>query len=679
MDAVDNLEVQKYSFISLVGKQILATLNGLLFIKSNKIDVSTLHVLCTNEVQNEIAGIKEFCEKESMNLEVHKISTMLSSDVKNNEDSAEEIAEIISAIHNDEGDKILYNINGGLNYLNIAVLLKIIQFNPVLFQVVNDGVITTDTLNSESYYHVIKELLSPNDILEKQGISFNSYQNNKDTFGKWCVQNKIKLPDNILKNAEINGVKFDFIWNKDNNILSFLVDARNEFLPESNAAKLAKIRKIISFAQTKDLMNNLFDRDIFVVVDDINMRDHLQQEGGEKIKIIFVSKYREKVEKLKKELVTYFAPTKIHTQQRIIPKNKKQEQVQDDTLVISVGTDPNSTLISLFTHKPKNLILYCTQDLQQISEQIRTIALNSGVETVKILYCNVSGFDICDNIINNDESKNVSVNISPGTKGQGTHLAIWAIKNHASIWAIEPKKEICQRIDSGHGEIDLVIPSCTDILKCKCLDIKYNTIDDLDNSTISKFNSLLGFLSSVAKDINIKCFVEDVVVNDNYLKKENDKYVLRYNGKYYKFATNKGKWFEQFTAYAFKKAGAKDVSIGTSVKYSEESKRAILDRRNIHGDIHLREMDVLGTIGSSNFLVSCKLGDAKKVNPIEEAKQMASIVGRFTITFFCKLICNESTLNTNYGKVPIRVIGWRDLCCPEKLKEYAKELRKLIA
>ena len=140
-----------------------------------------------------------------------------------------------------------------------------------------------------------------------------------------------------------------------------------------------------------------------------------------------------------------------------------------------------------------------------------------------------------------------------------------------------------------------------------------------------------------------------------------------------------GEWFEQFTAYAFEKAGARDMSYRIRIERSEESVRAIAQRIGMDEDIFLRDMDVLGTFGSSHFLVSCKLGDSANVNPKDEVKQMSSLVGRFTLSFFCKFICNESKLELNYGKVPVRIIGWRDLCSPKKLQSYVKELRKLIA
>ena len=57
---------------------------------------------------------------------------------------------------------------------------------------------------------------------------------------------------------------------------------------------------------------------------------------------------------------------------------------------------------------------------------------------------------------------------------------------------------------------------------------------------------------------------------------------------------------------------------------------------------------------------------------------MASYIGRFTLPFLCRLDCERSYLNTTISDKPVRIIGWRDLCQPEKLIEYAKALRESL-
>lgn len=161
------------------------------------------------------------------------------------------------------------------------------------------------------------------------------------------------------------------------------------------------------------------------------------------------------------------------------------------------------------------------------------------------------------------------------------------------------------------------------------------------------------------------------------------------NGNQWKFCGRNGAWFEKLCAFALKREGAKDVTLNMKELWSEKNENIIRNRKkntkkeiSSTKELHKLEVDVVGSIGNTYILISCKSDPQKKQSQDEidkkvntdalEAKSVAFNFGRFAIA----LLAHRTTPNMdNIDPDLARVVDWRIICEPGKLRAVIEELR----
>ena len=673
-------------FISIVGKQVFGTINPLLAVLAEDFLPSCVHLLATPEIQKEGTGlshIQEFCKKHGLSCETHssaKISDFTS------DDAAPAVALSLAKIHAEQNERCIFNLNGGTNALIASTISHLLSLKPYIIQVTNTAAVLTDTENGISKGCRSFESLPAREILSLQGVPFSTAIPDEQAFSliKFCQKGKIPLPPKSLQNIILGGIRFEVVWSGPNNKLYFLYNA---FEPQTG---LDELRNVEHWAQTRERAGHIYDRTLYAVSNFIRNFEHLDKESGGNITSLNAAGWSEDPGKLRDILQNCFTTMQdIHPFQ---PKKRKTHSVPDDTLITMVGNDPQPTLIAIATHRKKHILLGYTKRTQSIATKLQQLSTIMGSHEVELFPCDPTGSDIPASLAVPEHPETVAVHISPGTKGQGAFLVLWAKQQHCQAWTFNTQKAISERLDAEALPIPMMAADSVVSLRAQGNDVHY--ADEGEPSAQKRqqhqCDALLSFLGQAIKtkfDLSqairlgrhFSSFSAGSVTLSTPKSKE---WMLKdETGTLCRFSETGGEWLEYLVSRAFERAGARQVYTRVRIEWSEGNRDFLSKKYPGEKDFFVRDMDVLGSYGSRNFLVSCKAktDPATIEESAREAALMAPLIGRYTLPLLCHLGCDKSYIfEDSERKQKVRVIGWRELCRPEKLRHYLDELRELI-
>ncbi len=671
--------MKSFCFISVMGTQIMGTINPLLALLENNISISSVHLLVSQKVLEVGTHFEEFCRNQGIKTHIDFIAMPphVHADLPQAREAILDIAQKAA----DRGETCIFNINGSTNQMIAQCSLALTPFNTAFIQATNTHILfhTEGSLR----YLAAPKALSVKDIFHLQGINAEfSSEPPQYTTKEFCQKGNMPMPTGHLANVHMDGIDFDLIWGMPNNRLSFLVSFLN--YEEDKAKRLERIRTLCHWANSRNSGNHLFDRTVYVIAADANALEHLQSEGGAKITILPVEDWKKYPMILREALQKAFTMPPQATAQPLTPKKRKAVPVAANSLITIMGKNPSPTLLTIHSHiraqNIRHLILCHTDDLRDQATRVRDMQENLGLESVRLIPCKIDGSDLPACFAAPEDAQHVHVNITPGTKGQGVYLALWAQKHDCMAWAVQQETQNILPIYNTKKITDYdVIPLwATDPLTLLTLrEEHYECATEEQAATKTRNTALLHFLHAALNDTRSDWVFRQALKIDNvatlHRPSLKDWELIMPDGTRHAFSEEGGEWLELLTTEAFRKAGAHYTHSRVRVLRSEERIVNIRQQYGEDAETFLSDTDVIGAFEGNNFLVSCKANPHADIDATaKEARSMSTLIDRYTLPFVCLSFCEKAYYN---AKNRVTIIGWRELCQPDVIRSLLIEAR----
>ena len=158
-------------------------------------------------------------------------------------------------------------------------------------------------------------------------------------------------------------------------------------------------------------------------------------------------------------------------------------------------------------------------------------------------------------------------------------------------------------------------------------------------------------------------------------------WTLQQGNKTFSFSQRGGEWLEKLTAVAFAQAGANHVRARVRLRWNEHNEEAARKQAEIEAirvgkekadPVFSLDLDVVGSWGTSLFLVSCKSNPNSDIDSAaEEVLRTGANLGRFGLRMLAHMGCTKTYMHDS-----VLVLGWRELCQPKVLRDLFQELRE---
>lgn len=353
-------------------------------------------------------------------------------------------------------------------------------------------------------------------------------------------------------------------------------------------------------------------------------------------------------------------------------------------LAVCLGNDPSATLVSLYTHKPRQVFLFYdinTPTVVKAAHRLIDRINQLPVGQVELHETDILGKGIASTLARkwSDANKPLRVDITPGTKAQACELA--RIPN-AEIWEISGDTEQANRISDSSGKsLPLEVPAL--LTQAYCVGGELQDI----GSELKKFEKqkeLLTLLTQFysryvreheSKQIrlnNLDCRGGTLrIFNDGHIEVKLDG--KRQNGFLPSQSSKQqyeGYLFEILVANAIKSAGADEVRHSVEWKWPQ----------GIHIRGHYAEIDVLARFDTRFVVVSCKTGNISITKNQREIEAVAKArIGRFGIPILvCPFVKNQRIIcRSLQSRNEAHVIDLRYIETPHKLRSTLEQIFKL--
>ena len=712
-----------YTFVSFVGQQNLGVQNPLeacLQAKNSdntsKFDIDKIILMPTDRTIRNATDIKNYGEEHG-----YPSIEIIPPEKDRN------VIDVFDSLCS-KYEKIILNSDGGMNFFITHAVIKL--FNKDAYSIVSN----TDSVkifslrnNFECEILPLPKPYSVEDLLVH--IDNNFKKAPQGMLSRFIEEEKIQLPKWSLTDVEVNGEKYEVIWNDGSNRLSFLSFKGDRYYHKKTESKfeeeqkkkeehdyLQEIRNLCRIGATKQDTRNQYDRKIYVLCPNENRRDHVKLESGGKVNVLKVfgdKLYNPQIkENLKNELNRIFS-NKIS---RNLNNNSEFTIVNSDTLIVALGTDVSATVKAIYSHfynhKIKDVILLASEgvDVQVSAINTKNFFEKTGIDdhklTVTILQSDIDASNINSILKCAENTTNIHVNTTPGTKGQNASMTFWATKNNCPIWTLNKTILECvngKQIPNGKvyaGDSQTILEIKYGDIRKYAKAIEQNDLEVKDNSQfLTKLLKQMRFCFKTGIEWSLKNKYISAGGISLKIKYKKDKFgntnkiaVLKQNGHENLSMdwTDGGEWFEMLTAQALINCGCQHVHARVRLPFSAEyiSKiKTLLKKQNKKYEENFRiDMDVLATWKDSIFLISCKsykmgnhFDNAPEPEEVaDEAMDMASAIGRFVIPVVCYLDASDEDKKLNEGNIKqirtsndkaVTVITKKELCYPDKLAE----------
>lgn len=318
-----------------------------------------------------------------------------------------------------------------------------------------------------------------------------------------------------------------------------------------------------------------------------------------------------------------------------------------ENLIVSLGSDPSSTLLSIFTHKPSIVVILVDDNtpwIKSIAKRIKDRISDFSAEKVIFLATDISGNipkKACQKLSELLSTGGWAANITPGTKGQTWNMARLS---GVMLWSLENQNQQAKPLQP-EGEIRPLTYSFPPLLLQASVNggrLKKDGISKEEIKEKEKF--LLGFINIIASysKKNAKGKIEapvpwdggaEIFLNEeNYIKctginpgKEEVSFEVSFNrvnesGSVTSPPDDLGRWLEELVAGAFLAAGGSkitDLRVGMRWDWLENF---------VPANVFRTDVDIVAQWKGQYIAISCKLG--VKAEELEEWRAEIMAEGR---------------------------------------------------
>ena len=469
----------QYVLTSYVGKQIFGVFNTILAVCANphwRSLVDSIVLYSTKDSQGSRGvskGTLEESEKIKSYCEQHGYPPVKIVEFDRTENLATEFVKDATS----DGKKVLFNIEGGMNYCVAQYMSELVKSSLEHSVIISDGSVYRTVPLKQSFENCdwdtetlkIPEL-SVEDIFAIQNVKYEKKEE-KTEFGKFVESHleKRNLPKSLIYNVTLNHLIFDLVWNCGGNHLAFLVSPfGKKGTSQDSDKKLERLRAYLKWAAGKNNQKQIYDFHFYVVCEAGNHIDTTKIQGRGKAIPLESYGYVEKdkfygggerrldfSKKLSFELSLLLSRKNVPEFGKLSKSEEISTKVEvvDNTFITSFGKDPSSTMAALLSHLEchtylKTVLLLCTPDLIKQCNKFITILKSYPSQFLKqinfkIVKTDIKGRSIPYILTAKSDIKNVEVNATPGTKGQTAFLILFAQNNDFPVWTLNQKEVLC--------------------------------------------------------------------------------------------------------------------------------------------------------------------------------------------------------------------------------------------
>lgn len=700
----------QYVLTSYVGKQIFGVFNTILAVCANphwRSLVDSIVLYSTKDSQGSRGvskGTLEESEKIKSYCEQHGYPPVKIVEFDRTENLAAEFVKEATS----DGKKVLFNIEGGMNYCVTQYMSELVKSSLDHSVIISDGSVYRTVPLKQSFENCdwdtetlkIPEL-SVEDIFAIQNVTYEK-KKEKTEFGKFVESHleKRNLPKSLIYNVTLNHLTFDLVWNCGGNHLAFLVSPWKKNGTSSKAEnKLERLRAYLKWAAGKNNQKQIYDFQFYVVCEAGNHIDTTKIQGRGKAIPLESYGYVEKdkfygggerrldfSKKLSFELSLLLSRKNVPEFGKLSKSEEISTKVEvvDNTFITSFGKDPSSTIAALLSHLEchtylKTVLLLCTPDLIKQCNKFITILKSYPSQFLKhinfkIVKTDVKGRSIPYILSAKRDIKNVEVNATPGTKGQAAFLTLFAQNNDFPVWTLNQKEVLCcnQNFEKFKNE-----PKINPKLYLS-LD-RYKVTSNTISKDIAKTKLLKSILKNMSESDADKCrnnfgsFLKESKIT---AKLDGSSYFVTSDNGIYK-KEEMGALFEDLVNVAFSNlkgvAGDSNVTVKDPTVHNSNQKK-----------YHLEEIDYLFSYKHMVVSVSCKAyfnKDAHHLHTrlasvVKESVSFAKGICRFCLPVMCfinKFDVPDIFIDKSSNE-PVGIIDCWDLCDPDRLQDILERL-----
>lgn len=700
----------QYVLTSYVGKQIFGVFNTILAVCANphwRSLVDSIVLYSTKDSQGSRGvskGTLEESEKIKSYCEQHGYPHVKIVEFDRTENLAAEFVKDATS----DGKKVLFNIEGGMNYSVAQYMSELVKSSLEHSVIISDGSVYRTVPLKQSFENCdwdsetlkIPEL-SVEDIFAIQDVKYEKKEE-KTEFGKFVESHleKQNLPKSLIYNVTLNKLTFDLVWNCGGNHLAFLVSPfGKKGTSQDSDKKLERLRSYLKWAAGKNNQKQIYDFHFYVVCEAGNHIDTTKIQGRGKAIPLESYGYVEKdkfygggerridlSKKLSFELSLLLSRKNVPEFGKLSKseENNTKVEVVDNTFITSFGKDPSSTIAALLSHLEchtylKTVLLLCTPDLIKQCNKFITILKSYPSQFLKqinfkIVKTDVKGRSIPYILSAKSDIKNVEVNATPGTKGQAAFLTLFAQNNDFPVWTLNQKEVLCcnQNFEKFKNE-----PKINPKLYLS-LD-RYKVTSNTISKDIAKTKLLKSILKNMSESDSDKCrnnfgsFLKESKITATL--DGTSYFVTNDNGIYKK--EEMGALFEDLVNVAFSNlkgvAGDSNVTVKDPTVHNSNQKK-----------YHLEEIDYLFSYKHMVVSVSCKAyfnKDAHHLHTrlasvVKESVSFAKGICRFCLPVMCfinKFDVPDIFIDKSSNE-PVGIIDCWDLCDPDRLQDILERL-----
>lgn len=700
----------QYVLTSYVGKQIFGVFNTILAVCANphwRSLVDSIVLYSTKDSQGSRGvskGTLEESEKIKSYCEQHGYPPVKIVEFERTENLATEFVKDATS----DGKKVLFNIEGGMNYCVAQYMSELVKSSLEHSVIISDGSVYRTVPLKQSFENCdwdtetlkIPEL-SVEDIFAIQNVTYEKKEE-KTEFGKFVESHleKRNLPKSLIYNVTLNHLTFDLVWNCGGNHLAFLVSPfGKKGTSQDSDKKLERLRSYLKWAAGKNNQKQIYDFHFYVVCEAGNHIDTTKIQGRGKAIPLESYGYVEKdkfygggerrldfSKKLSFELSLLLSRKNVPEFGKLSKSEEISTKVEvvDNTFITSFGKDPSSTIAALLSHLEchtylKTVLLLCTPDLIKQCNKFITILKSYPSQFLKhinfkIVKTDVKGRSIPYILSAKRDIKNVEVNATPGTKGQAAFLTLFAQNNDFPVWTLNQKEVLCcnQNFEKFKNE-----PKINPKLYLS-LD-RYKVTSNTISKDIAKTKLLKSILKNMSESDADKCrnnfgsFLKESKIT---AKLDGSSYFVTSDNGIYK-KEEMGALFEDLVNVAFSNlkgvAGDSNVTVKDPTVHNSNQKK-----------YHLEEIDYLFSYKHMVVSVSCKAyfnKDAHHLHTrlasvVKESVSFAKGICRFCLPVMCfinKFDVPDIFIDKSSNE-PVGIIDCWDLCDPDRLQDILERL-----
>lgn len=700
----------QYVLTSYVGKQIFGVFNTILAVCANphwRSLVDSIVLYSTKDSQGSRGvskGTLEESEKIKSYCEQHGYPPVKIVEFDRTENLAAEFVKEATS----DGKKVLFNIEGGMNYCVTQYMSELVKSSLDHSVIISDGSVYRTVPLNQSFENCdwdtetlkIPEL-SVEDIFAIQNVTYEKKEE-KTEFGKFVESHleKRNLPKSLIYNVTLNHLTFDLVWNCGGNHLAFLVSPWKKNGTSSKAAnKLERLRVYLKWAAGKNNQKQIYDFQFYVVCEAGNHIDTTKIQGRGKAIPLDSYGYVENnkfygggerridlSKKLSFELSLLLSRKNVPEFGKLSKSEETNTKVEvvDNTFITSFGKDPSSTIAALLSHLEchtylKTVLLLCTPDLIKQCNKFITILKSYPSQFLKhinfkIVKTDIKGRSIPYILTAKSDIKNVEVNATPGTKGQTAFLTLFAQNNDFPVWTLNQKEVLCCNQDFEKFKNE---PKINPKLYLS-LD-RYKVTSNTISKDIAKTKLLKSILKNMSESDADKCrnnfgsFLKESKIT---AKLDGSSYFVTSDNGIYK-KEEMGALFEDLVNVAFSNlkgvAGDSSVTVKDPTVHNSNQKK-----------YHLEEIDYLFSYKHMVVSVSCKAyfnKDAHHLHTrlasvVKESVSFAKGICRFCLPVMCfinKFDVPDIFIDKSSNE-PVGIIDCWDLCDPDRLQDILERL-----